>query len=73
MLVEVNRRLKRRKAFDAGRVQGHLVAALDGIEVLSSFSRRCESCLERRVTRKDESRPQGSSRFSTIIAPSVVR
>jgi hypothetical protein len=55
MLVDVNRRLKRSKAFDAGRVQGHLVAALDGIEVLSSFSRRCESCLERRVTVKDES------------------
>lgn len=53
MLVDLNRRLKRSKAFDRGRVQGHLVAALDGIEVLSSFSRRCESCLERRVIRKD--------------------
>lgn len=54
MLVDVNRRLKRGKAFDEGRVQGRLVAAVDGIEVLSSFSRRCESCLERRVTRKDQ-------------------
>jgi hypothetical protein len=54
MLVDLNRRLKRRKAFEAGRVQGHLVAALDGIEVLSSFSRRCESCLERRVISKDQ-------------------
>ena len=54
MLVDVNRRLKRGKAFDQGRVQGHLVAALDGIEVLSSFSRRCDSCLERRVTLKDQ-------------------
>jgi Transposase DDE domain len=54
MLVDVNRRLKRNKAFDEGRVQGRLVAALDGIEVLSSFSRRCEFCLERRVTRKDQ-------------------
>jgi len=53
MLVDLNRRLKRSKAFDPGRVQGHLVAALDGIEVLSSFSRHCENCLERRVTRKD--------------------
>jgi len=53
MLVDLNRRLKRSKAFEAGRVQGHLVAALDGIEVLSSFSRRCESCLERRVISKD--------------------
>jgi hypothetical protein len=53
MLVDLNRRLKRSKAFDPGRVQGHWVAALDGIEVLSSFSRHCENCLERRVTRKD--------------------
>ena len=54
MLVDVNRRLKRGKAFDEGRVQGRLVAALDGIEVLSSFSRHCDSCLERRVTLKDQ-------------------
>ena len=54
MLVDVNRRLKRGKAFDEGRVQGRLVAALDGIEVLSSFSRRCDRCLERRVTLKDQ-------------------
>jgi hypothetical protein len=50
MLVHVNRTLKRNKALDAGRVQGRIVAALDGIEVLSSYSRCCDSCLERRVT-----------------------
>ncbi len=54
MLVEVNRRLKRNKAFEAGRVQGRIVAALDGIEVLSSYSRCCESCLQRRVTSSDQ-------------------
>jgi hypothetical protein len=54
MLVDVNRRLKRGKAFDEGRVQGCLVAALDGIEILSSFSRHCDQCLERRVTLKDQ-------------------
>lgn len=54
MLVDVNRRLKRGKAFDEGRVQGRLVAALDGIEVLSSFSRCCDSCLERIVERKNQ-------------------
>ena len=56
MLVDVNRRLKRSKAFDQGRVQGRLVAALDGIEILSSFSRRCEHCLERRVSLKENGR-----------------
>lgn len=49
MLVQANRTLKRNKAFDADRVQGRIVAALDGIEILSSYSRCCESCLERRV------------------------
>lgn len=50
MLVNVNRTLKRNKAFDEGRVQGCIVAALDGIEVLSSYSRCCDACSERRVT-----------------------
>src|SRR5438552_7262444 len=54
MLVDVNRRFKRGKVFDAGRVQGRSVAALDGIEVLSSYSRHCQHCLERRVTKKDQ-------------------
>ncbi|MGH9575796.1 MAG: hypothetical protein ACRD3R_00045 [Terriglobales bacterium] len=53
MLVDVNRRLKRSKAFDPGRVQGRIVAALDGIEVLSSYSRCCDCCLQRRVTSHD--------------------
>jgi hypothetical protein len=53
MLVDINRRLKRSKVFDQGRVQRRLVAALDGIEILSSFSRRCENCLERCVTLKE--------------------
>jgi hypothetical protein len=49
MLVQINRTLKRNKALDPGRVQGRIVAALDGIEVLSSYSRCCESCLQRTI------------------------
>ena len=49
MLIQTNRTLKRSKAFDEGRLQGRIVAALDGVEVLSSYSRCCDSCLERRV------------------------
>jgi len=37
-----------------GRVQGRIVAALDGIEVLSSYSRSCDSCLQRRVLVKNQ-------------------
>lgn len=50
LLVDINRTLKRNKAFDDGRVQGRIVAAVDGIEVLSSYSRCCDACLERRVS-----------------------
>ena len=50
MLVQINCTLKRNKAFDPGRVQGRIVAALNGIEVLSSYSRCCAACLERRVS-----------------------
>lgn len=49
MLIQINRTLKRNKVFDADRIKGHIVAALDGVEVLSSYSRCCDSCLERRV------------------------
>ena len=52
----INRRLMRGKAFDDRRVQGMMVAALDGIEVLSSFSRCCENCLERPVKMKEGGR-----------------
>jgi len=54
ILVQVNRQLKRNKAFDDGRVQGRILAALDGVEVLSSYSRCCDSCLQRRVAALDE-------------------
>lgn len=53
MQVDINRKLKRNKAFDTGRVQGRIVAALDGVEVLSSYSRCCEQCLQRHVTVKN--------------------
>jgi hypothetical protein len=49
MRVEVNR-LKRNKTLDPGRLQGRRVAALDGLEILSSHSRCCEFCLQRRVS-----------------------
>jgi hypothetical protein len=41
--VQVNRTLERRQASDEGRVQGHIIAALDGVEALPSYSRCCDS------------------------------
>ena len=42
MQTDINRTLKRNKVFDTDRVPGRIVAALDGIEVLSSYSRHCD-------------------------------
>ncbi len=59
MQVDIVRTLKRNKAFDDGRVQGRIVAALDGSEVVSSYSRCCDCCLQRRVLVND---PDGQPR-----------
>jgi len=49
MLGAINQQLKRNKVFSQGQIAGRILAALDGIEILSSYSRCCESCLERTV------------------------
>ena len=73
MLVGINRTLKRNKAFDAGRVQGRIVAALDGIEVLSSYSRCCDSCLERRVAvRKNGVRTEQLQYYHSAVGCQIV-
>jgi len=48
--VEVNRRLKRNKVLDPGRLQGRWLAAPNGLEILSSHSRCCVFCRQRRVS-----------------------
>ena len=73
MLVSVNRTLKRNKAFDAGRVRGCIVAALDGIEVLSSYSRCCDACLQRRVTvRKNGIKTEQVQYFHRAVGCQIV-
>jgi hypothetical protein len=62
-LVDTAPRLKRRKALDAGHVQGRRVAALDGIEAVSSINRHSESCLQRRVTLKNAASGQSCERL----------
>ena len=70
MRVEVNRRLKRNKALDPGRLQGRRVAALDGIEILSSHSRCCKFCLQRRVSGWDA---QGQPVPNSLVKDGVWR
>jgi hypothetical protein len=73
MLVQVNRTLKRNKVYDRGRVQGRIVAALDGIEILSSYSRCCDGCLERRVaTRKNGLQVEQVQYYHRAVACQIV-
>src|SRR5258708_24611592 len=76
MWVDINCRLKRGKAFDEGRVQGRLVAALDGIEVVSSFSRRRDHLTTIAVAAQlrgwaSKAPPPDSSTGLSGVAPSI--
>ena len=49
---DVARRLKRNGILQSGWARGRIVAAVDGIEICSSFIRCCEACMERKIKRK---------------------
>ena len=48
---DLARRLKRNGVFRSGWSRGLVVAAVDGIEICSSFARFCDHCMERKVKR----------------------
>ena len=73
LLVSINRRLKRNKAFDPGRVQGRLVAALDGSEVLASYSRCCQDCRQRHIPTRTRRAVRRQSASNIIIGWSAAR
>src|SRR5256886_4989965 len=49
---EIARRLKRRVLFRSDWSRGLVVAAVDGIEICSSFVRCCDACMEREIEHK---------------------
>lgn len=49
---EVARRLKRNGVLHSAWSRGLVVAAVDGIEICSSFARCCEACMEREIQHK---------------------
>ncbi len=51
----INRKLKRGKAFEAGKVKGLLTASLDANEQFCSDHRCCADCLSREITCKNAS------------------
>jgi len=48
----IAKRLKRNGVLDSTWARGRVVAAVDGIEICSSYSRCCDRCLERKVEKK---------------------
>jgi hypothetical protein len=48
----IAKRLKRNGVLDSEWARGRVVAAVDGIEICSSYVRCCEACMERKVERK---------------------
>jgi len=48
----IARRLKRNGVLGSEWAMGRMVAAVDGIEICSSYARCCDACLERKVERK---------------------
>jgi hypothetical protein len=50
LLVAVNRTLKQNKMFEAAKIQGLLVVAIDGNEQFASRARCCPDCSQRTVT-----------------------
>jgi hypothetical protein len=49
---EIARRLKRNRVLRSDWSRGLVVAAVDGIEICSSFARCCDACMEREVQHK---------------------
>ena len=54
----VARQLKRNGVLHSDWARGRVVAAVDGIEICSSYCRCCEACMERTVKRKVDSELQ---------------
>ena len=70
---EVARRLKRNGVLHSDWARGRLVAAVDGIEICSSFLRCCEACMEREVEHKvDGQRRKDTQYYHRIVAVVLV-
>ena len=57
------KRLKRNGVLRSDGSRGRIVAAVDGIEICSSYGRCCPVCLERSVERKIDGEPQKCTQY----------
>jgi len=58
VLVAVNRQLKENKQFEAAKVGGLLVIAIDANEQFNSRSRCCAQCAQRQIKMRNEAGPE---------------
>jgi hypothetical protein len=69
----VARQLKRNGVLRSDWARGRVVAAVDGIEICSSYCRCCETCLERTVERKRDGKlEEWTQYYHRLSAVSVV-
>jgi hypothetical protein len=70
---EVARRLKRNGLLRSPEARGRLVAAVDGIEICSSFLRCCDACMEREVEHQvDGQKRKDTQYYHRIVAVVLV-
>jgi hypothetical protein len=70
---EIARRLKRNGVLQSDWSRGLVVAAVDGIEICSSFSRCCDACMEREVPHKVNSETRTDIQYyHRIVAVALV-
>ncbi len=70
---DVARQLKRNGVFRSEWSRGLVVAAVDGIEICSSFVRFCDHCMERKVTHMVDGEPREEIQYyHRICAVTVV-
>ncbi len=69
----VARRLKRNGVLHSDWARGRVVAAVDGIEICSSFSRCCDACMEREVEHKvDDEMRKDTQYYHRLVAVVLV-
>ena len=69
---DVARQLKRNGVLRSAWSRGLVVAAVDGIEICSSFVRFCDHCMERKVTHLVEGEPREEMQYYHRICAVVV-
>ena len=70
---EVARRLKRNGVLHSDWARGRVVAAVDGIEICSSFCRCCDACMQREVEHQvDGQRRRDTQYYHRLVAVVLV-